>query len=51
MSNEVNNSGSEQPTERRVWDAPRIVTVVPVDRTEGGADANGIEAIPIYKVS
>lgn len=51
MSYEDKAAGSEHPAERRVWEAPQIITVVPVDRTEGGAAANGIEAAPQYKVS
>lgn len=50
MSHETNTAVSEQPAQRRPWDAPQIITVVPVDCTEGGASVAGVE-ITIYKVS
>ncbi len=50
MSHEANDAVSEQPAQRRPWDAPRIVTVVPVDHTEGGGFPTGVES-GIYKVS
>ena len=36
MSYEADNAVSEQPAQRRPWDAPQIITVVPVDCTAGG---------------
>ncbi len=45
-----NNSGSEQPAERRVWEAPKIVTIVPVDRTAGGLTSDVVE-LGVYKAS
>ena len=36
--------------ERRMWEAPRLTTVVPVDRTQGGPGARGFE-FPSYKPS
>ena len=50
MSYEDNNAGSEQPAKRRPWDAPRIVTVVPVDRTQGGPTLRAAE-ISDYRAS
>ena len=50
MSHEANDAVSDQPAQRRPWDAPRIVTVVPVDHTEGGFISVGGEG-GIYKVS
>ena len=51
MSYENNTSSSEQPAERRVWDAPQIITVVPVDRTEGGVNPAIAEGGALYKLS
>jgi hypothetical protein len=36
--------------ERRAWEAPRLTSVDPVDRTRGGASANGVENAS-YKIS
>lgn len=50
MGYEASNAVTEQPEQRRLWDAPRIVTVVPVDRTEGGGAPRGFESID-YRTS
>ena len=42
MNPEVEGRPTEQPR-RRPWAAPQIVTVVPVDRTQGGGPPLGVE--------
>lgn len=50
MSDEADNAVSDQAAKRRPWDAPRFVTVVPVNRTEGGAVKHAFES-GFYRLS
>lgn len=40
-----------QTAERRVWEAPRLTNVVPVDHTEGGPAISAFELPFQYKTS
>lgn len=41
---------SGHTAERRMWEAPRLTVVVPMDRTQGGSTIMGTESV-LYKTS